>query len=126
MGFRGSIGIPWFLTHWLVLLFAAPLNFLAGNLLSIYAPKKVDYAAFGRQRASQVTVLISLGVELVVVGVGVAAFWMARIYGSFWIAAVVLFAMAGISIPVYWMVLNQMDGLALRRRETLVAELCRV
>ena len=38
------------------LLFAAPLNFAAGNLLSIYAPKKRDFSTFGRQNVSQTTV----------------------------------------------------------------------
>ena len=61
------------------LLFAAPVNFSAGNLLSIYSPKKLDYSSFGRQRASQMTVLISLGVQLFVVGVGVCRFLVARI-----------------------------------------------
>ena len=107
------------------LLFAAPINFSAGNLLSIYAPKKVDYSSFGRQRASQTTVLISLGVQLFVVGVGVAAFWIAKSYGHFWIAALILLVLAGISLSAYAMILNRIDGLALRRRETLVAELCR-
>src|SRR5690349_8279992 len=46
--------------------FAAPVNFLAGNLLSLYAPKKVDYGALGRQRASQTGVLVSFGVQLAV------------------------------------------------------------
>jgi ABC-2 type transport system permease protein len=107
------------------LLFAAPVNFSAGNLLSIYSPKKLDYSSFGRQRASQMTVLISLGVQVFVVGVGVAAFWMARHYGNFWIATLILLMLAGISLAVYRMILNRMDGLALQRRETLVAELCR-
>jgi ABC-2 type transport system permease protein len=107
------------------LLFAAPINFSAGNLLSIYAPKKLDYSSFGRQRASQTTVLISLGVQVFVVGVGVAAFWIARHYGNFWIATLILLVLAGISLSAYWMILNRMDGLALERRETLVAELCR-
>jgi ABC-2 type transport system permease protein len=107
------------------LLFAAPINFSAGNLLSIYAPKKLDYSSFGRQRASQTTVLISLGVQVFVVGVGVAAFWIARHYGNFWIATLILPVLAGISLSAYWMILNRMDGLALERRETLVAELCR-
>ena len=31
------------------LMFAAPLNFTAGNLLSIYTPKKRDFSTFGRQ-----------------------------------------------------------------------------
>jgi ABC-2 type transport system permease protein len=107
------------------LLFAAPINFSAGNLLSIYSPKKIDYSSFGRQRASQTTVLISLGVQIFVVGVGIAAFWIARHYGNFWIATLILLMLAGISISAYRMILNRMDGLALQRRETLVAELCR-
>jgi ABC-2 type transport system permease protein len=107
------------------LLFAAPINFSAGNLLSIYSPKKLDYATFGRQRASQVTVLISLGVQIFVVGVGAAAFWIARYYGNFWIATLILLVLAGISLSAYAMILNRMDDLALQRRETLVAELCR-
>jgi ABC-2 type transport system permease protein len=107
------------------LLFAAPVNFSAGNLLSLYSPKKLDYSRFGRQRAAQVTVLISLGVQIFVVGVGVAAFWIARHYGNFWIATLILLALAAISLSAYRMILNRIDGLALERRETLVAELCR-
>jgi ABC-2 type transport system permease protein len=107
------------------LLFAAPVNFSAGNLLSIYSPKKLDYSSFGRQRASQTTVLISLGIQLFVVGVGVAVFWMARHYGNFWIATLILLVLAGISLSAYAMILKRMDRLALERRETLVAELCR-
>jgi len=107
------------------LLFAAPVNFAAGNLLSIYSPKKLDYSSFGRQRASQTTVLISLGVQLFVVGVGALAFWVARMYGNLWIATLILLVLAGISLLVYRMTLNRMDGLAQERRETLVAELCR-
>jgi ABC-2 type transport system permease protein len=107
------------------MLFAAPVNFTVGNLLSIYAPKKLDYSSFGRQRASQTTVLISLGVQLFVVGVGVLAFWIARTYGNLWIATLILLVLAGISLSVYRMILDRMDGLAQERRETLVAELCR-
>jgi ABC-2 type transport system permease protein len=107
------------------LLFAAPVNFAAGNLLSIYAPKKLDFSSFGRQRASQTTVLISLGVQVCVVGVGAATFWMARHYGNLWIATLLLLVLAGISLSVYGMILNRMDRLAGERRETLVAELCR-
>jgi ABC-2 type transport system permease protein len=107
------------------LLFAAPVNFSAGNLLSIYSPKKLDYSSFGRQRASQTTVLISLGVQLFVVGVGVAAFWIAHYYGNFWIATLILLGLAVISLSAYRMILNRMDKLALDRRETLVSELSR-
>ncbi len=50
---------------------------------------------------------------------------MARHYGNFWIATLILLVLAGISISAYAMILNRMDSLALQRRETLVAELCR-
>jgi ABC-2 type transport system permease protein len=107
------------------LLFAAPINFAAGNLLSISSPKKLDFSSFGRQRASQTTVLISLGVQIFVMGVGVAAFWIARRYGNFWIATAILLVLAAISLFAYRMILNRMDGLARKSQETLVAELCR-
>jgi ABC-2 type transport system permease protein len=107
------------------LLFAAPVNFSAGNLLSLYSPKKLDYSKFGRQRASQMTVLVSLGVQLFLVGVGVGAFWLARSYGNFWIATMLLLGLAVISLSAYAMILSQMDRLALQHRETLIAELCR-
>jgi ABC-2 type transport system permease protein len=107
------------------LLFAAPLNFTVGNLLSIYAPRKRDFATFGRQNVSQTTVLASLGVQIVIIGIGVGAFVIARLYHDLWIAAFVFLALAAISIPMYLMVLRRIDSIALQRRETLVAELCR-
>ncbi len=107
------------------LLFAAPVNFSVGNLLSIYSPKKLDFSSFGRQRASQTTVLISLGLQIIVVSIGAAVFWVARHYGNFWIATVILLLLAGISLSAYRMILNRIGGLAQDRRETLVAELCR-
>lgn len=107
------------------LLFAAPVNFAVGNIMSIYSPKKLDYAKFGRQRASQITVLLSMVLQFVVVGAAVGVFWTARSMGNIWIATLVLFALAGISLSVYAVLLNRVDRLSLDRRETLVAELCR-
>ncbi|MFZ0535614.1 MAG: hypothetical protein WAM47_02070, partial [Candidatus Sulfotelmatobacter sp.] len=107
------------------LLFAAPVNFAVGNILSLYSPKKLDYSKFGRQRASQTTVLISLALQIVVVGVGVSVFWTARYLGNSWIAALLLLLLAAVSLTIYSMVLNRLDRLAQERRETLIAELCR-
>jgi len=107
------------------LLFAAPLNFTAGNLLSIYTPRKRDFATFGRQNVSQTTVLASLGTQLVIVGVGFAVFLVARLYKSLWLATLLFLVLAAITIPIYILVLRRIDGIALQRQETLVAELCR-
>ena len=106
-------------------LFAAPLNFTAGNLLSLYSPKRVDVSTIGRQRASQVTVLISLVVQLVIVAVGVAAFMLARLYNNFWIATLLFLVLAALSVSVYSVVLKRADTIAIERREALVSELCR-
>jgi ABC-2 type transport system permease protein len=107
------------------LLFAAPLNFAAGDLLSIWSPKKRDFATFGRQNVSQTTVLASLGVQIVIVGLGAAAFAIAHLYNNLWIAVLLFLALAAISIPLYMFVLSRIDGIAIKRRETLLAELCR-
>ncbi len=107
------------------LLFAAPLNFMAGNLMSIYSPKKRDFATFGRQNVSQTTVLASFGLEIVIVAVGIGVFAIARLYGIQWIATVLFLVLAAITIPIYVIVLRRIDGIAIERREALLAELCR-
>jgi ABC-2 type transport system permease protein len=107
------------------LLFAVPLNFAIGNLLSIYAPKKRDFSTFGRQNVSQITVLASFGAQIVTVGLGVVVFAIARLYENLWIATALFLVLAGGSIPLYLLVQRRLDGIALQRRETLVAELCR-
>jgi ABC-2 type transport system permease protein len=107
------------------LLFAAPLNFAAGNLLSLYSPKKRDFSTFGRQNVSQTTVLASFGMQIVIVGVGAAAFLVARFYQNLWIAALLFLVLAAITIPVYMTTLRRLDDIAIERREVLLAELCR-
>ena len=107
------------------LLFAVPLNFTAGNLLSIYSPKKRDFSTFGRQNVSQTTVLASFAMQILIVGVGVAVFALARVYKNLWIAVPLFLILSAISITVYLAVLGRLDGIARARRETLLAELCR-
>jgi hypothetical protein len=107
------------------LMFAAPLNFSAGNLLSLYSPKKRDFSAFGRQNATQTTVLASFGMQIVIVGLGIAVFAVARYYHDLWIAVVLFLILAAISVSIYVAVLRSMDRLALQRREALLTELCR-
>jgi ABC-2 type transport system permease protein len=107
------------------LLFAAPLNFAVGNVLSMYSPKKLDFSKFGRQRASQMTALLGVLLQLVIVGVGFSVFSIARYLGNSWIAILIFLPLAAISFFVYGMILQRMDLLAFERREMLVAELCR-
>jgi ABC-2 type transport system permease protein len=107
------------------LLFAAPLNFAVGNVLSMYSPKKLDFSKFGRQRASQMTALAGVLLQLVVVGITFSVFSLARYFGNAWIATLILLLMAAASFFIYEMILQRVDRLALERREMLVAELSR-
>ena len=107
------------------LLFATPLNFAVGNVLSLYSPRKIDYAKFGRQSASQLTALASLIIEFLIVAFAGGVFWVGHYYGHAWIATLVLLMLAGISFTTYRMILDRLDGLALEKRETLMMELCK-
>ena len=107
------------------LLFAAPMNLAAGNLLSLYSPKKTEFGTFGRQRASQVTVLASFVIQGVVFGVAGLAIFAARSYGSLLMAVAMFVGLGAVATAVYSFVLGQVDRLALRRREVLTTELCK-
>jgi len=108
------------------LLFAAPLNFAVGNVLSLYSPKKRDFNTFGRQNVSQTTVLVSFGMQIILVAVGTGVFALAHLYGNLWIAALLFLVLAAVTIPVYIVTLRRLDQIAIERREMLLAELCRV
>jgi len=105
--------------------FALLVNLTAGNLLSVYTPKKIDMGALGRQRASQTTALASLGIQAVVLGLCALALLAARAYRHIWLAAIIFTALAAIAMVVYVLVLNSIDAIALKRREVMIAELCR-
>ena len=113
------------LTTFVAVLFAAPLNLAVGNLLSLYSPKRVDFGTFGRQRASQVTVLLSLLMQAVVMGCCVAVFVVARQAHRPGLAIMLFLLLAGIALTLYVVSLNWTNRLAESRRETLVSELCR-
>jgi ABC-2 type transport system permease protein len=107
------------------MLFAVPVNFSAGNLLSIYSPKKIEFSTFGRQRASQTTILISFLVQIVVFGTAILVFSFAPQYGGYWPAAIIFLLLAAVTCSGYVLLLNRMDSMALGRRELMISELSR-
>lgn len=113
------------LTAFAAILFAAPVNLAAGNLLSLYSPKRVDFGTFGRQRASQITVLLSLLIQAVVMGCCVAVFILARHVRRGELALFIFLAMAVVAIIAYVLSLRRTDELAKTRQETLISELSR-
>ena len=57
--------------------------------MSLYSPKRIDYATFGRQRASAATVFVSLGVQLAMTGTGVGVIVLALHFATLWTAVLV-------------------------------------
>jgi len=105
--------------------FGLIVNLAAGNLLSLYTPKKIDYGTFGRQRASGTTAVASLGIQAVTIGLCALALIAARASGRIWAATLVFVFLIILAAVAYILVLNQVDSVALKRREALIAELSR-
>jgi ABC-2 type transport system permease protein len=105
--------------------YAAFVNLTAGNLMTLYSPKKIDLAAFGRQRASTATAFASLGVQAVTLGLAALVVMATRAAHMLWLAAPIFLVLAGIAAAVYMVVLRRVDGIAIKQRETLITELCR-
>lgn len=105
------------------ILFAAPINFAIGNLLSIYSPKKIDFGTFGRQRAANATAFSALLVQAGIFGIVALAFVVGVHLHNLWITTGVLLVLAVFAFVGYAAVLRHIDTLALTRRESLIFEL---
>lgn len=105
--------------------FALLVTLAAGDLMSLYAPKKIDYAVLGRQRASGVTVFASMGIQAGVIALCALALMVSRAFGRIWIAILIFVFLSALAAVSYVMVLDRIDALALKRRETIIAELSR-
>jgi ABC-2 type transport system permease protein len=107
------------------LFFALLVNLSVGNLLSISSPKKIDFGTFGRQRATNLTVFTSFGVQIAIFGLAALVLLTARRFGRFWLATLLFLGLAAVALAAYALVLNRADRLAFDRRETLISELSR-
>lgn len=106
-------------------LFAFLANLAAGNLLSLYTPKKFDTAVLGRQRLPTGTVFASLGIQIAVLGLGALVLIPAIHWGNIWAGVVLLFCLAALGLIGYLFSLRAVDRIALSRRENLISELTR-
>jgi ABC-2 type transport system permease protein len=105
--------------------FGLLVNLAAGDMLSLYTPKKIDYGTFGRQRASGTTAIASLAIQAAVVGLCALALVAARASGRIWVMTLLFLFLIVLAAVGYIAVLNRVDTVALKRRETMIAELSR-
>lgn len=105
--------------------FGSLVNFGIGNLMSLYSPKKIDWAAFGRQRASGITALVVLGAQAATFALAAIAGAIAAYFHEIWPATIILLLLAAAAFRGYTYELSRLDSFAVNRREGLIAEICR-
>jgi ABC-2 type transport system permease protein len=106
-------------------LFALPTNLAAGNLLSLTMPYRVNLGRISRQRGSQASALVSMLIQAMVMGAGVAVLTICSLFEKRWLAAPCLLVMAGISLVAWMRVLSRADSIANRNRENLIGTLAK-
>lgn len=109
------------LAAWVV--FALPCNLVAGNILSLSMPYRVNPGRIGRPPGSQANALTALLIQAATLGVGAAVFSICRSLQKPWWAAVFLLILAAGAFAVWKRVLNNMDAMAVQRREELIETL---
>ena len=106
------------------LAFAALVHFTAGNILSLYFPRRFE-DKLSQQRAAGVTVLIGLALQIAVLGPAAGIFFLADWFGQLWVAVPVFLGLSVVALRIYVWILERCTRIAAERREVLTAELCR-
>ena len=107
------------------ILFALPVNLAAGDLVSLYFPKRVDLVKFGRNRVSGMGALIGFAILGATIAVGGLVLFPFKSSGAFWPVLPVFLGLAVLSFAGYRFVLKWIDHVAARQMEPLVSELSR-
>ncbi len=107
------------------LLFALPVHLAAGNAFSLAMPYRVNLGRITRQRGSQANALFSMLIQLAVLGIGAGTMVLCSLFGNLWLAVPVFLVLAAAAIFSWIRVLDHIDAMAGRRRESLMSTLVR-
>jgi ABC-2 type transport system permease protein len=107
------------------LAFALPVEFAAGNVLSITMAYRMTLTRLSREQGATGNGLVSLLVQILTFGAGTVVYFILSSIGrSEWVPFV--FLLMGIGGAFLWLrVLGNVDGLARRQQEALIATLVR-
>jgi len=108
------------------LLFALPSNLAVGNIFSITMPYRVNPGRMARQRGSQANALLSLLVQLGILGTGVAVFLLCTLAQALWPAVPIFMALAAGAVFAWLRALGNIDAMANQRRDSLMATLMKM
>jgi len=107
------------------ILFALPLDFAAGNVLSVLMPYRVNMTRMRRQEFSLGNGLLSMLAQGLILAVGAAVMLPCAAFHRRWLAAPILLGLAAISFAVYTQVLLRMDRLIESHRESLIHDVAK-
>lgn len=107
------------------LLFALPVHLAAGDLFSLAMPYRMNLGRITRQRGSQASALLSMLIQLAVLGIGAGIVALCSFFHRLWLAVPIFLVLACGAIIAWLRVLNNVDKMAARRRESLLATLVR-
>lgn len=106
-------------------MFALPAHLAAGNILSLTMPYRVNLGRISRQRGSQASALVSMLVQVLVMGSGVVVFELCTHFHQQWLAVPSLLVLAGLAVLAWMRVLANADRMANRNRDNLIATLAK-
>jgi ABC-2 type transport system permease protein len=121
----GPVSVPLLLVTFLGAAGVVTVNLALGDLMSFYFPRKLKFGQMRRQQNSGLSILVSLGTQIVLFGLAIGLYLMSHVTGSLawcWIGFLVLDVLA---LVAYRQVMAAVDGIALKRRDALIIELCR-
>lgn len=106
------------------LAFSTLVHFMVGNWLSLRFPRKLVPGQF-RNRASGMTVLIGLSLQVVVLAFGGLVGFIALWAGRLWLFALVFLALSALALWLYLLSLDRYSSFAMNHREELMEKLAR-
>lgn len=107
------------------MLFAVPLDFAAGNLLSVLMPYRVNMTRMRRQEFSLGNGMLSMLAQAFILAVGAAVMLPCAAFHRRWLAAPILLVLAAVALVVYAQVLARIDRLIDSHRESLVHDVAK-
>ena len=105
------------------LLFALPVHMSAGNAFSLTMPYRVNMGRISRQKGSQANALLSLAVQIGVLGIGAGVFAGCAFVDRVWLAVPIFLALAAIAMITWLRLLPRFEVMASQRRDSLIATL---
>jgi ABC-2 type transport system permease protein len=107
------------------LLFALPVHLAAGNAFSLAMPYRMNLGRMSRHRGSQASALLSMLIQMGVLGLGAGIFTLCSLFDRLWLAVPIFLVMAAGAVFAWLQVLSHVDAIANRRRESLIATLAK-